>query len=110
SGSVDVHCHAGPQHVRVEIVDTGAGIASDRLTAMLARAAGSARPRTTDAVQWEEDTGERGSRGLAIVQYLARVLDCTLEVESAPGLGSRFAVIAPRDFGSRGRLRRHGDG
>src|SRR5690606_2612593 len=110
SGSVDVRCHAGSQHVRVEIVDTGAGIASERLTAMLAGATGSGGAKATDHAQSADDTSERGGRGLAIVQYLARVLDCALEVESTPGLGSRFAVIAPRNFGSRGLLRRHGDG
>jgi len=104
SGRVEVRCHPDLEHVRVEIVDTGAGIASERLNVMLNRAAGPVAAETSDASSHAHETGERSGRGLAIVHHLARVLDCTLEVDSAPGLGSRFVVIAPRAFGRELRL------
>ena len=45
--------------------------------------------------------------GLAIVHHLALLLDCSLEVDSTVGRGSRFTVIAPRQLDRRQRLDRN---
>lgn len=97
SGRVDVRCAASPAHVRVEIADTGAGIEHERLAAMRAGAADRSPSGTAEAADAPETSEGRGL-GLAIVQQLAQLLECTLEVESAPGRGSRFAVIVPRSL------------
>ncbi|HEX6992670.1 MAG TPA: PAS domain-containing sensor histidine kinase [Gammaproteobacteria bacterium] len=149
TGSVDIRCRADAELVRIEISDTGVGIADDRLAALLtserAPSAPDAEPdRTLDdtlardlraasplgdpgAAAEPERAAERvggdpphGDRppfapaqrrglGLAIVHQLAQLLDCTLEVDSSVGRGSRFTVIAPRDLGGHGlRLDRNG--
>jgi len=134
AGRVDIRCHADAESVRVEIADTGVGIAGDQLAALLMsgppsndsdpalddtltrdlRAASllhdpksAVEPeRTPDGARAPGDRPpraiERRGLGLAIVHQLARVLDCTLEVDSVVGRGSRFTVIAPRDFGRNG--------
>lgn len=81
TGRVDVRCRGSEDHVQVEIADTGVGIAPERLASLLAG------PKSSS----------RGSGlGLMIVRQLAQLLDCTIEVESIPGRGSCFTVVAPR--------------
>lgn len=108
SGRVDVRCGADPAHVRVEIVDTGAGIGRERLAAMRAAEADRSGSGASEAAA-APDLAESRGLGLAIVHQLARLLDCTLEVDSAPGRGSRFAVIVPRSLDGRCGPLRLGD-
>lgn len=91
TGCVDVRWRAGTDHVRVEIVDTGVGIAPARLRALLN---GLGDPESSPDRHRTYTTG--GGLGLSIVQRLARLLGCTLEVDSTPGRGSCFAVLVPR--------------
>lgn len=96
SGSVRVVCAAGPSSVRIEIVDTGAGIERERLRRLFAKPrAGAALPAA------------RGGSGLgiAIALRLADVLGCRIEAWSEPGVGSRFTVVVPRAGARQGPLR-----
>ena len=72
----------------IEVLDTGPGIAFDereRIFEPYYRIRGSARP-----------AGHGMGLGLAIIRRLAELLDHPIEVDSAPGRGSRFAVVVPR--------------
>ncbi len=98
-GAIRVRCCADEDKIRVEITDTGVGMTSDQLAALAIQ--GNIRSRFRDHVA---DAGAAnalrsrdGGLGLAIVHHLARLLDCTIEVDSAPGRGSCFVVSAPRD-------------
>lgn len=135
TGGVDVRCRADADSVRVDITDTGVGIAGERLVTLLPpeggesvaesakdpalddtltrdlRAAsllgaserGAERERLGGSPSYPSQSASspQGGLGLVIVQQLAQVLDCTLEVDSVVGRGSRFTVIAPRDLGRR---------
>src|SRR5690554_5080608 len=79
SGRVEVRCRAGGPSLRIEIADTGPGFEPSGLDAVLAE-------RSTRA----------STLGLAIVRQLAERLGCAIEIDSAPGRGSCFTVVAPR--------------
>jgi len=73
--------------LRIEIWDTGVGIAEDKL-----------REIFTEFHQLEGSQmgGRQGvGLGLAIVDRMARMLGCEVDVDSRPGRGSRFALIMP---------------
>ena len=72
---------------RIEVVDTGIGIAPDRLGAVF------------DAFQQEDATTARHyggtGLGLTITRSLAHVMGWEIEVQSTAGVGSTFAVLIP---------------
>lgn len=73
--------------LRVEIWDTGVGIAADKLDEIF-----------TEFHQLlpEGSGGRKGvGLGLAIVERMAKMLDCRIDVSSVPGRGSRFALTLP---------------
>jgi Na+/proline symporter/signal transduction histidine kinase/CheY-like chemotaxis protein len=86
-GRVLVGCRRHGNNLRIDVYDTGVGI-----------------PRA----KWRDifvefhrlDQGARIARGLglglSIVERVARVLDCRIELKSETGRGSHFAVIVPR--------------
>jgi two-component system sensor histidine kinase BarA len=95
-GGVHVHLSADPpggatagdpgvRTLRIEVVDSGPGIAPDRL------------PRLFDAFVQADDTVTRRfggtGLGLSIAQELARLMDGRIEVRSTPGQGSCFALV-----------------
>jgi two-component system sensor histidine kinase BarA len=93
-GGVHVHLSAdAPSHaeaadrrtLRIEVVDSGLGIAPDRL------------PRLFDAFVQADDTVTRRfggtGLGLSIAQELARLMGGRIEVRSTPGQGSCFALV-----------------
>lgn len=82
AGRVEVRCRGDAHHVHVEIADTGPGIAQEQL-GVLAGNHHSGGPRVAGF-------------GLVIVRQLAQLLDCVINVDSEPGRGSRFTVVAPR--------------
>jgi two-component system, sensor histidine kinase len=87
-GMVRLRCLHENAFVRIEVMDTGIGIPLDQQDAIfdefyqLGRAAG--------------DKREGLGLGLAIVRRMARLLGHDIELTSAPGRGSCFAVTVPR--------------
>jgi signal transduction histidine kinase/FixJ family two-component response regulator len=76
--------------VRIDVVDTGVGIApADRARVFEEFVQLAATPR--------HHAGGRGmGLGLAIVRGLAALLGHTVDMDSAPGRGSRFSITVPR--------------
>jgi signal transduction histidine kinase len=72
---------------RIEVIDTGIGIADDRLNAVF------------DAFQQEDETTSRHyggtGLGLTITRSLAHVMGWEIEVRSKVGVGSTFSVLIP---------------
>jgi len=89
-GGVVVGARRTASMVRVDVVDTGIGIAAD------------SRERIFDEFVQADDPSRRHVEGrglglgLAIVRRLAALLGHPLELASIPGRGSRFSVAAPR--------------
>jgi two-component system, sensor histidine kinase len=80
--------------VHVEVVDEGGGIAPGDLVRIF-----------DEFVQLsgEDQRQQRGTGlGLAISRRLAELLDGTLEVESTPGVGSRFCLTLPPSVDAAG--------
>lgn len=75
------------EHLRLEVWDTGRGIAADRLESIF--------------LEFNQlDVGRAADRkgvglGLAIVERIARILDCQVRVRSWPGRGSVFSIDVP---------------
>ena len=82
---VEVSMRRGAASVRVTIADSGPGIAAEDLPQLFERFARGA------------SNTERGGFGLGLplAREIARAHDGSLEVESAPGRGSRFTVELP---------------
>ena len=85
-GCVLVGCRRRDDHLRIDIYDTGVGIPQSKWRDIF--------------VEFHRlDQGAKIARGLglglSIVERLARVLDCTIELESEAGRGSHFAVTVP---------------
>ena len=90
-GGVVIGCRRRADVLRIEVWDTGVGIAEDQQQNVFREFY---RLRTT-----EQDRGHGRSLGLglglAIVDRLCRLLDHPIELASRPGRGSRFAVAVP---------------
>jgi len=87
AGRVLVGCRRRGGHLRIEVYDTGVGIPESQQRDIF--------------VEFHRlDQGARIARGLglglSIVERVARVLACDIEVDSTVGRGSRFAVMVPR--------------
>ena len=89
SGGVVLGARQQGMSIRIDVVDTGIGIADpdrERIFDEFVRIGGAAR-----------DEGGRGlGLGLAIVRRLCALLDHPLALSSRPGRGSRFSVSVPR--------------
>jgi CheY-like chemotaxis protein len=87
AGSVELRCEiCGPQ-LRIEVCDTGVGIATEQL------------PHIFEEF-YQVGVSPNSSRegyglGLSIVQRIARLLDMKVEVKSIPDSGSVFSVHLP---------------
>ncbi|HYF85056.1 PAS domain-containing sensor histidine kinase [Azospirillum sp.] len=95
-------CHAaeGGRHLRIEVWDTGPGIAENSLRAIFEEF------RQLDNRDRNQTRGV--GLGLAIVARLAKQLNHRIGVRSWPGRGSVFSVtvpLAPKHSTSRGRSR-----
>ncbi|NNF57058.1 MAG: response regulator [Rhodothermaceae bacterium] len=87
-GEVRIVVEATAAHVRLQVQDTGVGIAEDFL------------PRLFEEFQ-QESTGlarsyEGSGLGLAITKRLVELMDATIGVESTKGQGTTFVVVFPR--------------
>jgi CheY-like chemotaxis protein len=86
-GSVELRCEPKGSKVRLEVRDTGVGIAADQL------------PLIFDEF-YQVGISPQSSRdgyglGLSIVKRIARLLGTRVEVSSQPGEGSVFAIELP---------------
>jgi CheY-like chemotaxis protein len=83
-------CRWVGEELRIEVKDNGPGIPVDKQAVIFDEFV---------RLQVEDDAPreERGlGLGLAIVDRIARMLDLTVELASAPGRGSTFSVTVPR--------------
>jgi Na+/proline symporter/signal transduction histidine kinase/CheY-like chemotaxis protein len=86
-GRVLVGCRRHGNDLRIDVYDTGVGIPQSKWRDIF--------------VEFHRlDQGARIARGLglglSIVERVARVLDCKIELESETGRGSHFAIVVPR--------------
>ena len=86
-GGVEVRVSPSASGVRIEVADTGIGIAPDRIEGLFDKFV-QADPSATRAY------GGTGL-GLAICQELCRAMGGAISVESEPGRGSTFAMELP---------------
>lgn len=78
--------------VRIEIWDTGVGIERDKLNEIFME---------FHQLPLADQGGRQGvGLGLAIVERMAKVLGCRIEVQSRVGRGSVFAITLPRVYPS----------
>lgn len=87
-GGVLVGCRRRGDAVRVEVWDTGVGIAPEHQQEIFQEFVQLDNP--------ERDRSRGLGLGLAIVQRLARLLDTRIELRSRPGRGSVFSVLLAR--------------
>lgn len=87
-GAVSVSMRGGAAEMRIEVADSGIGIAAADLPYIFERfyRTDVSRVRTSGGI----------GIGLAIVKAIVEAHDGTITVESAPGEGSRFTVRMPR--------------
>ncbi|RLT95144.1 MAG: hybrid sensor histidine kinase/response regulator, partial [Ketobacter sp.] len=69
-----------------EILDTGMGIPSDKLKTLF-------KPFVDEEISYTREGGGTGL-GLTIGQYLASLMEGEIQVDSAPGRGSAFRLVA----------------
>jgi len=82
-GRILVGCRRSGPDMRIDVYDTGIGIAPEQL------------PRIFDAFRRLHSINSDGlGIGLFVVRRAIELLGHRIEVSSAPGLGSRFAVFA----------------
>jgi two-component system, sensor histidine kinase len=87
NGHILVSCQRRGDLVKISVWDNGIGIPEDRQRDIF---------RSYVQVDNPERDREKGfGLGLSIVQGLANLLGHTLDVDSAPGRGSRFSVTVP---------------
>ncbi|AUX68820.1 hypothetical protein CHX26_04220 [Porphyrobacter sp. HT-58-2] len=87
AGQIRISCLIGPDGVRITVADSGIGISPGRLEAIF-------HPFTQEDSDIARRYGGTGL-GLSISRQLAALLGGRIEVESAPGAGSRFTLILP---------------
>jgi signal transduction histidine kinase/CheY-like chemotaxis protein len=87
-GRVLVGCRRRGDQVRLEVWDTGPGIAPDQREAVFEEFYQLANP--------DRDRAKGLGLGLAIVRRLTTMLRHPLELESSPGRGSVFRIEAPK--------------
>jgi len=87
TGTIRIGCRLESQQVRIEVADTGSGIAPDHL--------GKIFDEFYQVGNSERDRQHGLGLGLAIVRRLSTLLGHPGEVQSAPGRGSIFSIAVP---------------
>ncbi len=87
-GSVELRCEPREDRLRIEVRDTGLGIAPEQLGHIFEEF-------------YQVGVSPNSSRdgyglGLSIVQRIVKLLDISIDVTSTPGVGSVFAIELPR--------------
>jgi signal transduction histidine kinase/CheY-like chemotaxis protein/integral membrane sensor domain MASE1 len=82
-GKILLGCRRAGGKIRIEVWDTGIGIAGDQL------------PNIFEEYYCDTERGGFGL-GLAIVRRLAEILDHRVDVRSTPGKGTGFSIEVPR--------------
>ncbi len=82
-GKILLGCRRARGKIRIEVWDTGIGIAGDQL------------PRIFEEYYCDAERGGFGL-GLAIVRRLGEILDHRVDVRSTPGKGTGFSIEVPR--------------
>ena len=90
-GSIRLECVDSEGHCRVQVSDTGIGIAADQLEEIF---------REFHQCKAPGASKEGFGLGLAIVKRLADLLELTVDVESDIGAGSCFSVTIPTIAGA----------
>ncbi|QJU60102.1 response regulator [Sphingomonas sp. AP4-R1] len=85
-GQVELRCRKAGDRVKIEVIDTGIGIAAEHHAMIFEEFR-----RLDDG----RDRGRGMGLGLAIVQRAARTLDAHVAMRSAPGEGSLFRLSLP---------------
>lgn len=88
AGSVELRIVPEEQFIRIEVVDTGVGIAERDRARVFDEFVQLGNP--------ERDRSQGIGLGLSIVRRIAQLLDLQLSFESQPGQGTRFALSVPR--------------
>jgi signal transduction histidine kinase len=86
-GSVTVHAAHEGEWVRIDVTDTGIGIAKENLELVTTEFFREKRPETRSL--------EGSGLGLAIVKRLTERAGGQLELSSEEGVGSTFSVLLP---------------
>lgn len=86
----------GSIHVRIEVIDTGFGIAQEQLETIW-------EPFTQASTSTDRFYGGTGL-GLPIVKSVLKAMDSTVKIESDVGIGSRFYFDLELKLASDGRL------
>lgn len=87
AGRIAIECHRIDQRLRIEVRDTGVGIAPEHLDLIWEEFHQVGNP--------ERDRGRGLGLGLSIVRRLSDLLDHPVHVGSLPGKGSVFSVEVP---------------
>ncbi len=87
AGRVEVTCSQIGTSVELKVTDTGLGIPATQREAIFREFFQIANP--------ERDRAQGLGLGLSIVERLARLLDCKVELESEVGKGSCFSITVP---------------
>ena len=88
AGQVMLRCEPDADSVRLEVIDTGVGIAREHL--------GEICDEFYQVGVEAQQSREGYGLGLSIVRRLASLLHTRLDIRSTPGAGSTFAVRVPR--------------
>jgi signal transduction histidine kinase len=88
SGGIVVGCRRVGDRLRIDVCDTGIGIAPEQQSRIFGEFYQVAAPGRSGKVGL--------GLGLAIVERLGAVLDHPIDLASTPGRGSRFSIIVPR--------------
>ncbi|MCW8884337.1 MAG: PAS-domain containing protein [Motiliproteus sp.] len=95
SGRILLGCRRQNGMLSIEVLDTGIGIPEDKLEDIFLE---------FNRINDDNSARDKGlGLGLAIVDKMARILNCTVSVRSKPGYGSCFSVQVP--YGTLPNLR-----